>query len=163
MAKPSKSGARSARARRDARYRKRKAFAEAFERIAAKLLDKAQVRLKGGKKWQGSKWIRPSTRHAIYHRDGQRCVYCARPEQLSLDHLLPEELGGDHATDNLVTACKPCNDARGCKTLRAWLKYLRGRGVDTSKMARRIRRLTKKPLDRAEGRRLALEAGKRIR
>jgi len=160
MAKPSKSGTRSARARRDARWRKRKAVAEA---VAKALEDARRVRFKGGKKWQGSKWIRAQTRHAIYHRDGQRCVYCSRAEQLSLDHLLPEELGGTHATENLVTACKPCNDARGCKTLRAWLKYLRGRGVDTSKMARRIRRLTKKPLDRAEGRRLALEAGKRIR
>jgi len=113
-------------------------------------------RLKGGRKWQGAKWCRRSTRLAIYHRDGFACVYCAAEADLSLDHLLPEELGGTHAATNLVTACFPCNSAKKDRTLRKWLRYLReARGVDTTKLARKIRRLTKKPLDRAEGRRLS--------
>ncbi len=118
---------------------------------------RGRARIKGGKKWNGAKWCWPSTRHAIYHRDGHACVYCARTEKLSLDHLTPEELGGTHEPTNLVTSCFSCNSARGKKTLRAWLRYLRERGVDTSKMATRIRRLVRRELDRAEGRRLAKE------
>ncbi len=122
---------------------------------------RGRARIKGGKKWQGAKWCQPAKRHAIYHRDGFACVYCDRAERLSLDHLTPEELGGTHEPTNLVTSCFSCNSARGCKTLRAWLRYLRERGVDTSKMATRIRRLVRRELDRVEGRRLARVAKER--
>lgn len=121
---------------------------------------RGRTRIKGGKKWYGMKWCMPAKRYAIYHRDGFACVYCARAERLSLDHLTPEELGGTHEPTNLVTSCFSCNSARGAKTLRAWLRYLRARGVDTSKMAERIRRLVRRDLDRVEGRRLAKERKK---
>lgn len=117
------------------------------------------ARIKGGRRWHGSKWCRPSTRHAIYHRDAHRCVYCGGTERLSLDHVLPEELGGTHAPTNLVTACFSCNSARQSKPLRAWLRYLRDAGHDTAGLARRIRRALRRALDRAEGRRLAKGGG----
>jgi 5-methylcytosine-specific restriction endonuclease McrA len=107
-------------------------------------------------RWQGSKWCRPSTRAAIYHRDGFACVYCERVGgRLTLDHVLAVDLGGTHAPANLVTACLSCNSAKQGLTIRAWFARLRARGVDTSKIGRRVRRLTRKELDRAEGRRLA--------
>ncbi len=111
----------------------------------------------------GSKWIRPEKRLAIYARDGHRCVYCGvrrvRPDDVdpfkigveyamtfTLDHLLPRELGGSNDATNLVSACFSCNSARQDCTLRAWFKKLRAKGVDTDKVAARIRRLVKKPL-----------------
>lgn len=63
----------------------------------------------------GSKWIRPEKRLAIYHRDGFTCVYCgasARDVTLSLDHLKPRSQGGTNDATNLVTACLPCNSKR---------------------------------------------------
>jgi hypothetical protein len=104
----------------------------------------------------GSKWCWPSTRLAIYHRDGFACVYCAATERaLTLDHVTPVELGGTHAPTNLVTACVGCNSAKQHKTMRAWLAYLRGRGMSTEGLARRIRRACARRIDRDEGRRLA--------
>lgn len=113
------------------------------------------------KRGQGSKWIRPSTRQAIYHRDGFCCAYCGAAAEdgimLTLDHVLACELGGDNAPTNLVTACLSCNSAKQDKTTREWFVYLRDSGIDTTKIGPRIRRLTKRALDRAEGLRLVAE------
>jgi 5-methylcytosine-specific restriction endonuclease McrA len=55
--------------------------------------------------WQASKELR----QAIYERDGNACVYCGTPDDLTLDHKTPEMYGGDHSPDNLQTACRRCN------------------------------------------------------
>lgn len=112
------------------------------------------------KNGQGMNWIRLSTRLAIYHRDGFACVYCGAGGEehgvgLTLDHLVACELGGNNDASNLVTACGKCNSAKGMKTTRGWLAYLRSKEIDATRVARRIRRLVKKSLNRNEGRRLA--------
>lgn len=108
--------------------------------------------------WQGMNWIRQEKRMAIYHRDGFACVYCKTGSEdgsgLSLDHVLAHELGGSNHETNLVTACGPCNSAKAHRTLRAWLRYMRDRGVNTVGIAHRIRRQTALKLDKAEGKRL---------
>lgn len=60
----------------------------------------------------GIHWCRDSTRLAVYLRDGLRCLWCHGAGELTLDHFLPRSRGGSNAPDNLVTSCKPCNDAR---------------------------------------------------
>ena len=114
---------------------------------------------------QGSHWCRPSTRLAIYHRDGFCCAYCGAAAEdgvvLTLDHILACELGGDNSPANLVSACLSCNSAKQDKTTRRWFACLRDRGIDTTKIGARIRRLGQKPLDRAEGRRLEADRSAR--
>lgn len=52
-------------------------------------------------------------RESIKARDGHKCVYCGSTDNLTIDHVLPKCKGGyDHA-DNCVTACRPCNQAKG--------------------------------------------------
>ena len=103
----------------------------------------------------GHHWIRNRKRKAIYARDGHQCVYCGLfayssadtgPCLLTLDHLVPRELGGSNEANNLVTACHRCNSARQSKGIRAWFAVLRRRGVNTDKIGPRIRRLLRKPL-----------------
>lgn len=97
----------------------------------------------------GGKWIRQKKRHAIYKRDNLKCVYCGNgPEDeiLTLDHLQPQELGGENEVKNLVTCCKTCNCMKGAKTLRQFFAYLRDRGVDMDSIGNRIRRNTKRKL-----------------
>ena len=117
----------------------------------------------GRTRGQGSKWCRPSTRQALYHRDGFACVYCAAGADegavLTLDHVLACELGGDNAPTNLVTACLSCNSAKRDLPTRAWFALLRDRGVDTTGLASAVRRQTRRPLDRSEGIRLAALRG----
>lgn len=107
---------------------------------------------------QGSKWIRPAKRLAIYHRDSFCCAYCGAQAEdgavLTLDHVLACELGGSNEANNLVTACLSCNSAKQDATTRTWFATLRDRGIDTQEIAARIRRLTRRTLNMAEGRRL---------
>jgi hypothetical protein len=106
----------------------------------------------------GGKWLRPSKRLSIYHRNGFACVCCGRGAeegvQLTVDHLLAVELGGDNSDANLITLCMDCNVRKSSSSIRAWFQALRDQGVDTSLIARCIRRTLRTPLDRAEGRRL---------
>ncbi|GMV18354.1 MAG: hypothetical protein AMXMBFR56_65780 [Polyangiaceae bacterium] len=113
------------------------------------------------KRGQGSKWCRPSTRLAIYHRDGFCCVYCGRGAeegvQLTLDHIVACELGGTNEASNLVTACLSCNSAKQHKTMRAWFQALRDQGVNTNGLALRVRRHAARKLNREAGRALLTE------
>ncbi len=52
-------------------------------------------------------------RDSIKARDGHKCVYCGSSENLTVDHIRPKSKGGSDTADNLVTACRPCNQAKG--------------------------------------------------
>jgi 5-methylcytosine-specific restriction endonuclease McrA len=104
---------------------------------------------------QGSKWIRPAKRLAIYARDGFACAYCGATVEgdarLTLDHVVPCELGGTNDASNLVTACLSCNSAKQDATTREWFAALRDRGIDTDLVGARVRKLTARALDLALG------------
>lgn len=97
-------------------------------------------------------------RLAIYARDGFLCVYCGAAAEagtaLSLDHVLPREVGGGNESGNLVTACVRCNSAKQNTTMRAWFAALRARGVDTARLSKRVRRATAARADMAAGKAL---------
>jgi 5-methylcytosine-specific restriction endonuclease McrA len=82
-----------------------------------------------------TRWIRKSTRTALYARDEYRCTYClcavSPGVQLApgiveasipgtalatLDHATPRSLGGSNDRSNLRTACVSCNAAKGERT-----------------------------------------------
>lgn len=66
----------------------------------------------------------PARRERIFRRDGFTCVYCGErfaTEELSLDHVEPRMRGGDSSDGNLVTACAPCNRAKGGRAAWAYL------------------------------------------
>jgi HNH endonuclease len=50
-----------------------------------------------------------------------QCVFCGSPDNLSTDHLIPRNRGGDGSSDNLVQACTSCNSSRGDKGVFEWL------------------------------------------
>lgn len=54
-------------------------------------------------------------RYEVLRRDQHRCKYCGRsaPEvRLTVDHVIPEALGGPDTPDNLVAACSDCNSGK---------------------------------------------------
>ncbi|HVM28993.1 MAG TPA: HNH endonuclease [Mycobacteriales bacterium] len=53
----------------------------------------------------------PLTRKAVFARDGGRCVYCGAAAT-SLDHVVPRSRGGEHAWENVVSACSRCNHVK---------------------------------------------------
>jgi 5-methylcytosine-specific restriction endonuclease McrA len=55
----------------------------------------------------------PLSNEALFARDAGMCMYCGErpaPSQLSRDHVTPLSRGGSDEWNNVVTACKRCNN-----------------------------------------------------
>jgi 5-methylcytosine-specific restriction endonuclease McrA len=58
------------------------------------------------------------TRREIFRRDNYTCQYCGRHDTpLTIDHILPKRLGGQHIWTNVVAACPSCNHRKGGRRL----------------------------------------------
>jgi 5-methylcytosine-specific restriction endonuclease McrA len=56
------------------------------------------------------------TRKEVFNRDHYTCQYCGkRTHDLTLDHVIPRNKGGQHVWENLVSACKACNHRKAGK------------------------------------------------
>jgi hypothetical protein len=54
---------------------------------------------------------------------GQICNYCGSTENLALDHIFPQKLGGKDDAENLIFACRTCNSSKGKKDLMEWMNF----------------------------------------
>lgn len=58
------------------------------------------------------------TKREILRRDNFTCQYCGKNGAiLTIDHILPRHMGGEHTWENLVTACPACNHHKGGRTI----------------------------------------------
>jgi 5-methylcytosine-specific restriction endonuclease McrA len=58
------------------------------------------------------------SKREILRRDDYTCQYCGqRASILTIDHVVPRHMGGQHLWENLVTACPHCNHRKGGRTL----------------------------------------------
>ena len=67
----------------------------------------------------GGRLVPPLSNGELFLRDGQMCMYCGRQyaeHMLTRDHVRPLSQGGRDCWSNVVTACKPCNHAKGART-----------------------------------------------
>ena len=132
------------------------------------------------KKNQGSNWIQPSTRFAIYLRDDYTCLYCKFRDPygiggswyvpsptgtvrigserydrigLSLDHVVPCNRGGSNSPSNLITMCVSCNSAKSDMSRWQLYQYLEQRfDYDWVKEIQRVvRNRIRRSLDRKGG------------
>jgi len=68
---------------------------------------------------QRKKEIIRFSRANIFVRDHSVCQYCGEKfgrSHLTLDHVIPIVQGGGKSWENIVTACKPCNQRKGGRT-----------------------------------------------
>ena len=59
------------------------------------------------------------TRRGIYHRDRGICAYCGKwvpYSEASMDHIVPLALHGPTCWENLVNACRRCNERKADRT-----------------------------------------------
>jgi 5-methylcytosine-specific restriction endonuclease McrA len=68
----------------------------------------------------------PLNRKAVFARDGGRCQYCGTGAE-SIDHVIPRSRGGEHAWENVVAACRPCNVRKRDRLLHETTMQLRRR------------------------------------
>jgi 5-methylcytosine-specific restriction endonuclease McrA len=58
------------------------------------------------------------TRREVFRRDNYTCQYCGRRDTpLTVDHILPKHLGGQHVWTNVAAACPGCNHRKGGRRL----------------------------------------------
>lgn len=64
-------------------------------------------------------WV--ALRADVFRRDKFTCQYCgAVGGRLEADHVTPVRDGGESDESNVVTACMPCNRAKGARTPEEW-------------------------------------------
>lgn len=58
------------------------------------------------------------SKREVLRRDDYTCQYCGkRVPYLTVDHIIPRSLGGEHVWSNLVAACPSCNHRKGGRTI----------------------------------------------
>lgn len=60
------------------------------------------------------------------------CIYCGNVIDLTTEHILPRNCGGEDVVENVVRVCKSCNSSKGGKRLYEW------RGLDDKDKHHRI-------------------------
>lgn len=99
-----------------------------------------------------SHYTPPLNNRTLFKRDNHICLYCGmrfRHSELSRDHVTPLSVGGNDEWNNVVTACKRCNNHKAGRTAEqagiqliaipfapthAEYVYLQGRKVLTDQM-----------------------------
>ncbi len=64
-------------------------------------------------------YVPPLNNPTLFRRDQNLCLYCGQvfePKQLSRDHITPVSQGGKDVWENVVTACKRCNNHKADRT-----------------------------------------------
>ena len=57
------------------------------------------------------------TKREVLRRDNYTCQYCGQhAASLTVDHVIPRRIGGQHSWENLVAACPACNHRKGSHT-----------------------------------------------
>ena len=56
---------------------------------------------------------------AILLRHGGLCAQCGSDKEIHMDHIIPVARGGKTEPSNLQPLCRPCNQSKGAKLLRA--------------------------------------------
>lgn len=90
----------------------------------------AVIVLKRYVKYQFTK-LTPNRTNVLW-RDKLQCQYCEKvfkSEELTLDHVIPKCRGGENTWENLVTACKKCNQKKGSRLLHETGMQLRKKPV----------------------------------
>lgn len=74
----------------------------------------------GGEQMARPRSIYPLSNPALFARDQYYCLYCAREfpaNALTRDHVVPISRGGADCWENVVSACRRCNQHKGNRLL----------------------------------------------
>ena len=75
----------------------------------------------GGARLGRQRYNPPLSNRSLFERDNYQCMYCGKFTdrfELTRDHLMPRSRGGKNSWENVVAACRRCNQCKGDRTLR---------------------------------------------
>jgi hypothetical protein len=73
----------------------------------------------------------------------RECVFCGSKTELTTEHLIPKNRGGDDSSDNTVLACRQCNSARVDKGIFEWLGMKKKEGLHPIVAGKYLKQLLK--------------------
>lgn len=88
------------------------------------------------------KAISKRTRFDVFKRDSFTCQYCgSHPPAviLHVDHIVAVANGGENDSDNLVTACEPCNLGKGARPLSLVPQSLKDKAAEIEEREEQVR------------------------
>jgi hypothetical protein len=56
------------------------------------------------------------SKRGVLDRDNRMCAYCRSPHANTVDHVWPRSRGGKSSWENLVAACRECNNKKRNRT-----------------------------------------------
>lgn len=69
------------------------------------------------KKYLKKEKITSLNSNSLLYRDKKTCAYCGKTitseKEASKDHVIPQSKGGKTVWENILLACKPCNNSKG--------------------------------------------------
>lgn len=74
----------------------------------------------GGEKLAKPRIKPPLSNRALFERDNGQCMYCGSYFEFDLltrDHIVPSSKGGRDVWENVVSACRRCNQHKGNRSL----------------------------------------------
>lgn len=77
------------------------------------------------------------SKYNLFIRDSFTCQYCGKKfpkEKLTVDHVIPQVLGGKTEWENCVTSCGPCNNKKDNKRLHECGLHLKTKPVQPTVM-----------------------------
>lgn len=89
------------------------------QRSSSQLILNSIVAIRGARSSYTSQLAPTLVNRELFRRDHHTCLYCGDRfpvSALTRDHIIPLGLGGRNSWENVVTACKPCNQRKSCRT-----------------------------------------------
>ena len=74
-----------------------------------------------GQEYQRGTLFGTEVRAYLMHKWDGKCAYCGKAGKLEVEHVHPRSRGGSNSVNNLVVACRSCNESKGKQPLTEFL------------------------------------------
>ncbi len=89
-------------------------------RFDMQIMENAEI---SGSEYQQGTLAGYETREYLLEKWGRKCTYCGKEDiPLQIEHIVPRAKGGTNRVSNLCLACEKCNQAKGTKDVKDFLK-----------------------------------------
>ncbi len=97
------------------------AFSQELVRFDMQLMDNPEI---SGVQYQQGTLTGYEVREYLLEKWGRQCAYCGTKDvPLEIEHICPQAKNGSDRISNLTLSCRPCNEKKGTRDIREFLKH----------------------------------------